>query len=320
MAKVVAFSWFPRTHINLFETYVGLQKVDLKVRDVVYGEKILNSTVDGLSFKFDGYKNYPEITFGQGWGGMHFFSTELPDEGIERSADAFMKEMQFVLLEKILKVCHTVTYKNIVSDYMSLDFHTVVLTTGSVDTAGMTVVPARDVRVAYRPQDMYYGGTVVYVMGSDDIALLRVLHYHAYEKVASAFLLNMMKAMIRLFHNADAVLDDIDSAKDQRELRQHFTVLEGIINECSSRVGKMKHVVLNFRLKGEEFAGMGLNPQEQALTESLKIRDGFKRLLADGEYMDILWGRITESKIDNLYETLDLRLSLRPDPQKKGWF
>ena len=319
MAIVVAVSWFPRTHINLFETYISLSKVGLKVRDVSYGGKNLFSSVEGLSLTIDGYKDYPPITFSQGWSGLHYFTVELPDEGVAAKADSFMKDMQVLLLEKILKVCHTVTYKNIVNDMMSLDFHTLVLTKGSVDTSGYTVAEARDLEVAFKPQDMYYGGDISYVIGSDDPALVKVLLYHAYTEVGFDFIYNMMKAMIRLFHSADAIISDVEASKDMKELKDNLAAMESIVAECASRSGKMKHVILNFRLKEEEFLNINLEPQEKALVDALGIRDSFRRLRSDGEYMGILWGDIMAEKLENIRSSLDLRLRLR-EKDKKGWF
>jgi len=74
MARVVAVSWFPRTYVNLFETYSSIGKVDLKIKDVNYGRKT-------LSFTIEGFKDYADITFSQGWSGLHYFSVTLPDEG-----------------------------------------------------------------------------------------------------------------------------------------------------------------------------------------------------------------------------------------------
>lgn len=312
MARVAAVAWFPRTYINLFESYIGLEKVTLEVKDVDYPGK-------SLSFTISGFGGYPDIRFTQTWSGLHYFVVELPDDSVEAAADKFMKDMQILLLQKMLKVCHTVTYKNIVADMMPLDFHTIVLTKGQVKTEGMTVREAGDLEVAVRPQDMYYGGTISYVMGADDEALLDALLYHAYAEVGFDFIYNMMKAMIRLFHSADAIISDVEASKDMKELKDNLTAMESIVAECASRSGKMKHVILNFRLKEEEFLNINLEPQEKALVDALGIRDSFRRLRSDGEYMGILWGDIMAEKLENIRSSLDLRLRLR-EKDKKGWF
>jgi hypothetical protein len=313
MARVAAVAWFPRTYINLFESYIGLEKVTLEVKDVDYPGK-------SLSFTISGFGGYPDIRFTQTWSGLHYFVVELPDDSVEAAADKFMKDMQILLLQKMLKVCHTVTYKNIVADMMPLDFHTIVLTKGQVKTEGMTVREAGDLEVAVRPQDMYYGGTISYVMGADDEALLDALLYHAYAEVGFDFIYNMMKAMIRLFHTADTIIDDIDAAGGVKELRGHLKALEGIVSECSSRSGKMKHVVSNFKMVEDELNARAFDGRQRALVGALGIADSFRQMRTDGAYMEILWGGIMEDKLRNINTMVDYRLRLRGQTDKKGWF
>ncbi len=313
MAKVVVATWFPRTYLNLFETYSGLDKVGLELDERKYSAR-------GVSFKIKGYKGYPDIGFTQRWHGLHYFTVDLPDDGIGAQAEAFMKEMQNLLLEKILRVCHSVTYRNIVSDHMPLDFDIVVLTNGFVDMAGYTVKEASGLSVAYKPEDSYYGGTITYVMGTEDLdSVKKPLGFYNFAQIGFDFLNNMMKALIRLFHNADALIEDIESAKDEKELMVAVKALEATVEECSTRSGKMRHVLLNLRLRGEELAKHQFSPKEKSLLEALGVTECFRRLDADGAYLEILWGDIMESKLRNIQSKLDVRLRLRKPP-KKGWF
>jgi len=314
MAKVVVATWFPRTYLNLFETYSALDKVNLQLDEKKYSTR-------GVSFVIKGYKGYPDIRFTQRWHGLHYFTVELPDDGIGAKAEAFMKEMQNLLLEKILRVCHTVTYRNIVSDYMPLDFDIVVLTNGFVDTTGYTVKEAAGLTVAFKPEDSYYGGTITYIMGTEDLDSVKmVVRFYSFTQIAFDFLNNMMKALIRLFHNADALIADIESAKDEKELMEAIKALEATVEECSSRRGKMKHVLLNLKLREEELARYPFSQKENALVEALGVVEWFKHLEADGSYMEILWGDIMESKLRNIQSKLDVRLGLRKPDNKKGWF
>jgi hypothetical protein len=312
MARVVAVSWFPRTYINLFETYIGIDKIALKIKDPVYAGRSLSFTITDLP-------GYPEVTFTQGWGGLHYFVVELPDAGIAAAADKFMKDMQNVLLEKILRACHSVPYKPIVADTMPLASHVLVLSCGDIDPPGMKVSEAGELRVAYKPADIYYSGTATYVMGADDAELIAPLLFHAYAEVASSFLYNQMKAMIRLFHSAGSTLEDIEGDKEQKELKGDINVLEGIISESAGRRGKMKHVVLNIKLKIEEYEKASWGPQGYTLAEALEIPACLERLKADGDYMDILWDEIMGEKMRDVGQQLRIGLKMRGQQEKKGW-
>jgi hypothetical protein len=173
--------------------------------------------------------------------------------------------------------------------------------------------------VAYKPEEFYYSGTISYVLGSDDLSLLKVLLYHAYTEVAFDFLYSMMKAMIRLYHEADNIVGEMEAARDPKGMREPMKLMDDIMKECSERYGKLKQVILNFRLKEEEFRGVDFSQQERALAEALEIRDSFRRLQADGAYMDILWGDILEDRLRSVDSTLDARVMMYSGG-RKGWF
>jgi len=310
MAKVTAAAWFPRSYIHLFETYIGLKKVELDIADVEYGRD--------LSFTIRGYKNDPDIRFTQEWSGLHYFTAEMPDVGLREAADQFMKDMQVLLLEKILKACHSVTYKQIVADVMPLDFHMLVLTYGDVKTEGYTVREAGDLRIAYRPEDFYYSGTASYVIGSDDTELLRILLYHAYTEIAFDFTYSMMKAMIRLYHEADGIVSEMEAAKRPEDVKGPMDRMDGIVKECSERYGKLKHAMLNLRLKREEYDGLEMTQREREVTEALNIPDSFRRLNADFSYMEILWSEVLEDRLGNIDRMMDNRAAIQRG-RKGGW-
>jgi hypothetical protein len=312
MAKVVTVTWFPRTFINLFETYDGSSKIGLNIKDVDYSEK-------NLSFTIKGYGDYSDITFTQNWAGVHYFLTELPDEDILARSDKFMKDMEIVLLEKILKACHTVTYQQIVSDQMSLDFHTIVLTNRDIDTSDMTVKTVREVDLAYKPKDLYYGGTTLYVIGSEDLTILRPLLFYSTVEVVSDFISNMRKAMIRLSFDVGDVADRIASSKDKREADEQARIMNGIVDESISRYWKMKLVMISINSRIDEFKRTDFTPQERELVEALNVQELLNHNLADGIYIETLWGMMHD-KVNSIVSMLNLKMDLSGAQTKKGWF
>ncbi|MBD3387746.1 MAG: hypothetical protein GF416_01745 [Candidatus Altiarchaeales archaeon] len=312
MAKVVSIAWFPRSYIHLFETFIGLKKVNLELEDVRYS--------DSLSFTIKSYKDMPDIRFTQDWSGLHYFTAEFPDDGVERSADRFMKEMQMLLVEKILRECHTMTYKQIVADIMPLDFHNIVLTNGTVETEGYQMVEAGSLKVAHRKDDDYYSGMTTYVMGSDDEALLKVLLFHAYTEVASDLMYSMIKAVTRLYHEADSIVSQLGASKDIDSLKEPMKVMDEIIKESSERYGKMEQVLVNYDLKEEEYLSLELTDEEMKLAEALGIEKAFDKIQSDGMYMEILWSDVLGDRLKNIDSTLDARVMMHTTSKKKGLF
>lgn len=312
MARVVAAAWFPRSHIHLFETFSGLNKVELEIDDISYR--------DDLSFTIKNYRDYPVITLTQDWSGLHYFTVELPDEDIAKSADRFMKDMQMLLVEKVLKACHSVSYKQIVSDIIPLDFHVVVLKAAGEAPEGYVVKEAGDLKVAYKPEEYYYSGTTSYVLGSDDASHIGVLLYHAYTEIASDLLYNMMKGLVRLYHEADTVVMDLDAASNPKDMKKPMKVLNDVVKESSERHGKLQQVIANIQLKLDEYGEMELSDADRELAAALEIPESFRRLGRDGAYMDILWGDVLVDRLQDISSTLDARVIMHAGEKKKGWF
>jgi hypothetical protein len=96
-------------------------------------------------------------------------------------------------------------------------------------------------------------------------------------------------------------------------------VLDDIVKECSERYGKLKHAILNIRLKWDEYNKAEFNDAERELAEAFDIRGSFERLNADAGYMEILWDEVLEDRLRNIDTMLDARVMMQSGG-KKGWF
>ncbi len=316
MAKVAAIAWLPRSYIHLFETFRSLDKIDLDIEDPLYAE-------DEINFTIKGYKDYPDINFIQGWSGLHIFIAEFDDLGIHEKSKEFLQDMQNVLINKILKATHTVSYKQIIADIMSLDFHVVILTAGDIDTSGYTLLEAGNYQIAYKPEKIYTSGNITFVMGIPDDKLFVPLLYHAYAEVACDFMFNLMKAMIRLYHEADSVVVALEQGKDMASMKMPMDSMDAIVKESSERYGKLRQILLNFKLKESEFYSLSMDPDQKSVADALRIPQAFKRLEADGSYMSVLWSEILEDRLKNIDSTMNARVMMHTmdaDQGKKSWF
>jgi hypothetical protein len=315
MAKVAAVTWFPRTYINIFETAAGIQKVDLKIKDTAYTDKY-------FSFSISDYGGYGDIKFTQGWSGIHYFVADLPDAGLSESVKKFMVDMQNLLLEKILRQCHSVTYKQIVSDIIPLNFHMLVATESDIDLSGYRVRDVMGMKIGYKPEDAYSNGTMTYVVGSDDEDLLKPaspLLFYSHTNVSSAFLMHLMKSMIRLYHEADNALVKFQEAKKLEDFMEPMDLMDAVVQECTEKNGKIKHVVINFKLKEQEYYSQQFTDTEKDIAQALDVPGAFRRIEADGAYMSVLWGEVLLNRLKNIRSAMDTRMELA-QKSKKGWF
>lgn len=312
MAKVAAVAWFPRSHIHLFESHRGLDKIDLELDDIVYGES--------LSFTVREYGGYNGIRFTQDRSGLHYFVCEVPDDGLEATIQDYMRKMQSLLAEEILKVCHTVTYKQIVDDVMPLDFHVIVLSSSDLAPAGYEAREAGKLRVYWKPEDAYLDGTLTYVCGSDDDYLLEPLLYHAYTEVASDLLYSMMKALTRLYHEIDAITGQMRGNASREDLDKALAVFNDLAAEYSGRKGKIMHMALNFDSKVDEYGGRGFKGRGKSILDALEVDASFEKIIEDVDYMETLWSDILGERFSNLQSAISSEILLLKPPQKRGLF
>lgn len=312
MAKVAAVAWFPRSNIHLFESHRGLDKVDLDIENIEYG--------DSLSFTIREYGPYTGIRFTQDRIGLHYFICDLPDEGLETALQGYMRQMQSLLAEKILRVCHTVTYKQIVDDVMPLDFHLLVLSEKDLNPEGYESRDAGGFKVYWKPEDAYLSGMATYVCGSQDESLLKPLMYHAYVEVASDLLYSMMKALTRIYHEIGTLADEMKGETSREELDKAYSVFNELASEYSGRKGKIMHMVLNFDSKISQYAQESFDVEHEALLGALGVHSSFEKIIEDGQYMKTLWADILGERLSNLQSMMNAETMLSKPPEKKGLF
>jgi hypothetical protein len=224
-------------------------------------------------------------------------------------------------LNEVLKKCHAITFKQIVEDIIPLDFHVVILSKERIDVRKDFIErKAGKLTVAFDPREVYSPGTVSYVFGSEDEALMDVLLYHAYVEVAADFLMNMMKRMARLYHEADNAVKSVESTEDFKALNDAITRVDEIKKNGGESFGKIKQAHENFNLKLEEYRKTQYDETEKRLAEALEVEKSLKKICVDANYMTIQWEDILMEYLGNIDSTLDARLVSYSILKKKGLF
>lgn len=295
----------------MFETYMGLDKISLNISDLKFE--------DELSFKIIGYGGYPEISFAQEWSGLHYFVADFPNERVVKTAVQFIRDMQLLLLNEIFNRCHTITFKQIASDIIPLDFHVIALSKEKFEVKDNFIERrAGDLTVAFDPREIYSPGTFSCVFGSEDLSLKNILLYHAYVEIASNFLMNMTKRMTRLYHEADSAVKSVESSEGLNSVQKAVDVVDNITKECSESFGKLKQAKENFSLKLQEYKERQFSSVEKELGDAFEVEPSLKRINADARYMHIQWEDVLIEYLKNVDSTLDARLMLHNLPKKKG--
>jgi hypothetical protein len=310
MAIVSAVTWFPRTYLNLFETYAGLGKTRLNIKD----ERYDNETV---TFTINDYGDYPEIRFKQEWDGIHRLTTDFIDSSITGKAERFMGHMQTLLVENILKNCHTITHNQIIKDIMPLNLNLIVLTMDEPDISGFKTITTPSLKIAYKPQESYYSGGITYVIGAEDESLLDILSYHAYEEVAFDFMYSLQNAGIRLYHEADNTEHEIEDSTDLKQTRKMTALMDDTMREARERYGKLRQALSIFDQRHAQFTSRKLSETEREISDALELNESMRRLKTDARYLDIMWSGILD-KVQYKAHRMEFEI-LQKKKDKKGW-
>ncbi|MDD5111560.1 MAG: hypothetical protein PHG85_03370 [Candidatus Altiarchaeota archaeon] len=310
MATLLCATWLPRSHIHLFKMHGSLDNVSLNLSDVEFG--------DDLCFCINGYSSYKKISFRQEWGGLISFTVDVPDDGAPGSAVQFMRDMQELLMNEILKKCFLITFMEISNDILPLDFHVVVISGRKPDAAGdLLEKKAGSVSISYSPEEVYSPGTVSYASGAVGPKVMEVLLWHAYTEVASSFMMNMLKRMNRLYHEADDAVKEVESLEGEDALHKSIDLVDVILKDSSQSFGKLKQAQKNFSLKQQEFCRLKLGASERKVAEALEVEKSLGKLVLDADYIVVWWEDVLIDYLKNIDSTLDARMMLHTMPKKK---
>ncbi|MCX6694800.1 MAG: hypothetical protein NTU61_00685, partial [Candidatus Altiarchaeota archaeon] len=252
---------------------------------------------------------------------LHYFTAEFPDEKLSEVAVQFMRGMQMLLLNEIFKKCHTVTFKQITSDIIPLDFHVIVLRKERLELRKDLIEKnVGNLTLVYDPRELYSTGTVSYFFGTEDLKFKDVLLYHGFLEVTADFLMNMLRKMTRLYHEADKAVSSVESSTGLEAVKEAMDLSDAVIKECGESFGKLKQAKLNIVLKLEEYNGTKLDKDEKALAEALGIEKSLKRINEDADYLIIQWQDVLLKYIENVDSTLDARVMLHIAQKRRGLF
>jgi len=312
MVKVLSCSWIPRSYGHVYQTFKNIDKAGLNLQDRVYGKD--------ASFTISNHLGYPPIKFVQDWSGLHYFVVELPEENIQSTAIKFMNDTRSVLLEKIIKACHTVSYNQIKSDIVPLDFHTIVLSGKDMNSITLPKKKVGDLVVYYDPKDFYESNTISFVCGTEDESLFRVLLFHAYTEVACNFISHTQSKIIRLYHEATSNIEETEKTKDPAKMSDLVVQVEKLMRESSESYGKLKQAKRNFELKNEEYTREKFTQREKSTAKALEIDEAFSKLSCDIEYNEVLWSDVLIEYLRNINSILNTRIISANSGRKKGFF
>jgi hypothetical protein len=282
MAKVIVNAWIPRSHLHVFEIQRSLKKFDLEISDV--------KTSEGISFKIkdvDGVVDFHLDTTGQYSLSKNFKSMGEALEFIERAKKT--------IRDSIIRNSHGVTHKQIENGSLPLCFSSAIVSKTRPENLERKKILGRD--VFYDLSETYVNDSIIYVSGDSDKRSDEIVKYICFLAICNRFLFSMMDRMESCYHEADKIVDLLESKISLKELRETIFDFDLIKKESGESYSKIDQMRNNIDAKSESFSG-----------GSKVIEDWFIAVDADWRYVLTLW-ELLINYLDNVDSAAEARMT-----------
>jgi hypothetical protein len=274
MGRVVFGSWIPRSYLHVYEVSRKIGKIPLNAGNVELKE--------GISFDF--MLDRKKVSFKLDGNGLYTLSTSKagPSEDWVKN---FGNKMREVLLEKIIKNCHSVTYKQIKDGAVPLSW---------------CVVSVSGKQSVFEKIKPYEVGEAYYVKSCSKNALKGFLQLLLFNQ----FLYSMMDKMEELYHNSDSVAGLLEKAIELGELRKVVLQMDLIVKDVVESNARLRQSRIIFDRFCSYFSQQRFSSSDNKVLKTLGAFRIHNQLVADFAYIEELWQLLLDflEKIDNAAE------------------
>jgi len=315
MSVVVVNTWLVRSYTHQYEIKELLPKVPLKIANARVSDK--------LYFDILEHPVYGIIHGSMDPFGLVSFWVESDASDLEGFSLAFVREVEDLFVEKIMKNIQKVSYAQIKENVMPLSYHRIILS----KTFRPENVPEKKVgqlSVYFDDQKVYSTESAVYVCGSVEQSLLKVLNYFSFIVLAGKYVGRMVLTMAGFYNRAGDIVKEIDVMEEGKYSKEHLTTLRGSIiktdfirRECSETYGKIQQATKNFEHKEEAYLKEKFEGDETAIARYLNVNMAFERLKCDSDYLVPLWRDVLIKNLENLSSAVNARISFQESLESK---
>lgn len=316
MATLVVNTWFVRSYTHQHEILGLLKDAPIKITNKKVSDK--------LFFDVLNYKGYDLIHVSMDAFGLFSFELKTGEEELEDKSRKFMEDVEYLLVEEILKNTQPVSYNQIKEEVMPITFQRIVLAK-DFKPEKIPENPAGSLKLYFDDQKIHASDSPLYVSGSDDPELLNALNYFTYTLLGRKFVAKMISIMTVLYRNLEAIDDEInviesDGAYDKKELeklKKSIVDTEFIRRDCAERYGRIQQVAKNFEHKEKAYQQERFTGEAEKIDDALKIEMEFEKLHCDADYLMPLWRDVLVENLKNLSSAVGARISFQESLEVK---
>jgi len=278
---VVLSTWIPRSYTHLREAFSHLDSTGFELKNVNFE--------DNLTFHIKNITDGIDADFILTPVGVYTLVFDIPDS---KDKENVIAELEEVILERLIKAWHSVTYKQVKNSVIPLRFSAFhfIGSTNKEPAAGLV----RYFLDKYSPKDLYLYQAEQFI--SIQLAVI------------DAYILKMSE----YYHKADEILSSLKGEFELSELKHTVFEMDYIEKNTGEVMSRIKDSL--DCLEREKELVSKFNDTED-------INEKLNRLETDLKYADRLWIQM-DTMLDNLDNASNARLSFQETVESRRieWF
>ncbi|PIO00081.1 hypothetical protein COT72_02860 [archaeon CG10_big_fil_rev_8_21_14_0_10_43_11] len=275
MVKVIFCAWIPRSYLHVYEVGRKAMHIPLTISNI---QLLDNVTFHVKDVDFD-------ADFSLNGDGLYTLSTTIEEALVED----FLIKAENILLHKIIKTCHSVTYQQILNKALPLTKINIYIGTKGT---------------YYNKQDPYQQGARIFVKAKPTKATQKSALFHAQGLLFSQFLHLMMERMEKLYKNANKISSLLEKEVKLNDIKRAVFGMDLVKKNVAESYEKIEQMATIFAHKKEQVE----SEKEDMITRALDTHKLYTKIVSDQEYIKGLWSLLI-AFLDNLDAAAEARLS-----------
>ncbi len=269
--EIITYAWIPRSYIHLAEIFKKLDKIPFKTKETTYTEK-------RITFKIEEYKGYKNIIFSLNGDGTYKVKGKIK---LNSEIKNFYEISKQIILD-IFRVCHRVTFQQIVEEILPLVFHVVVLSKKDLKIKNLTKYKSGNLILYSNDAQSYFKNTISYICGPYENKE-EIIDIYAFPKLLGRFFYIMMDKMEDYHNNTKKVIEVLETRPKSKEVYNAYLNLDLVKKDAAETWAKIEQAINILYTKKQK---INFN---QKIIKDLHIKDSFERVYVDKDYIITLW-------------------------------
>ncbi len=275
---IKVYAWIPRSYVHLAEIADKARKgLSINISRIEYK--------DYVSFTINNFEEYKNISFVADGDGLYSVSIKLPDNNPEIKAKEFYNTAKKLIMNKLIKELHKVTYTQIIEGILPITFNTVIFNNKNKEIKGFIKKKAGNLTIYLKEEEGYMKDNFIFINGKPNKNNEIIMDYYAFTNNLSRFFYEMMNKMEEYHNGTKEVIRLLEYEPNNKKINNAYLNLDLVKKDASESWAKVEQAIDCLIRKNKEFNSIKNN----TLINTLGINNKFIKLEADKNYILSLW-------------------------------